>query len=262
MKTYILCIILISVILISVMLIVFTLYRLFCVKENFVNENTNKLGENIEADFPVPEISPKVTQQILNSPLHGGGISIPETYYKDPKDMTPEQIEQFKYRSNVNKMTMKDYTNWLHLFEKDQTTLSLEHYNNLLKLINGIPITDIPKHNPYVPYSISKYFEGLYKTSEVGTPKTSTTTGKVVEANYDDFYMFEPPQNLKHMDRTKYYGFDGWNEKLKSEKGKIELDCVRPQITSNIKSANTGDTDTPLAGTVTTPEQCSALFGE
>ena len=55
-------------------------------------------------------------------------------YYKSLKQMTPEQIVQFKQNGKVEKMSLEDYRNWLSLWEHDQINLPAHHKQNFLKL--------------------------------------------------------------------------------------------------------------------------------
>lgn len=69
-------------------------------------------------------------------------------YYKDPKEMSPEQIIKFKKRAKLEKMTLGDYKNWLTLFKHDQESLPNRHLANFQRLMMGQIIYDIPLSDP------------------------------------------------------------------------------------------------------------------
>lgn len=66
------------------------------------------------------------------------------TYYKDPKHMTPPQIHKFKYQSKFAKMTLQDYINWLEVWKGDVNDLGKyfpTHLANYENVLTGQPVT-------------------------------------------------------------------------------------------------------------------------
>jgi hypothetical protein len=126
------------------------------------------------------------------------------TYYKDPKDLTSDQIRKFKFRAKVYKMTSQDYVNWLHLFEDkdDQNLLAPRHLANLQRLLKGIPITDadVPREEIPPPMTSEQYFNQLYQLDTQLNPQNSDMAGVQLPANYFEYSQFDNPRNLKHLD--------------------------------------------------------------
>jgi hypothetical protein len=66
------------------------------------------------------------------------------TFYKDPKNMSPDQLQKFKMQADFSKMTLGDYMNWLGLYRNDIATLSKNfpsHLKNFEKFLTGQLIT-------------------------------------------------------------------------------------------------------------------------
>jgi hypothetical protein len=65
------------------------------------------------------------------------------TFYKDPREMTPEQLRKFKEQATFAKMTLQDYRNWLNLWRDDFVNLQRlfpAHVVNYQKFISGQPL--------------------------------------------------------------------------------------------------------------------------
>lgn len=137
--------------------------------------------------------------------LNGSGIfcHYGPTYYKDPKDMTPEQLQKFKTKAKFDHMTVQDYVNWLYLHnnESDLENLTLRHLINLRKLLKGIPLTlnDIPRDIDPRPLTAQEYFDRLYLMDDSMLPRNTDTAGLQIPANYVNYPQFYPPKNLKHL---------------------------------------------------------------
>ena len=82
------------------------------------------------------------------------------TYYIDPKNMTSTQKLKFKRYAKLKNMTIKDYYNWLSLFEPNE--LDNHHHENLMRIRKGEKLTvkDIPKHRGYpkLPNAKENYY--------------------------------------------------------------------------------------------------------
>ncbi len=54
-----------------------------------------------------------------------------QTYYKHPSDMNQVQLKKFMEHARFDKMTLKDYENWLLAHATNKHKLSLYHLDNL-----------------------------------------------------------------------------------------------------------------------------------
>lgn len=126
------------------------------------------------------------------------------TYYKDPKDMTPQELRQFKLNAKVYKMTLQDYKNWLIQFEdqSEQDLLAPQHFANLQKLLKGLPLTDddVPREDVPPPLTAEQYFDQLYQLDAQLNPRNAETAGLQLPANYLEYSQYDNPRNLKHLD--------------------------------------------------------------
>lgn len=123
------------------------------------------------------------------------------TYYKDPKNMSTEQIRRFKYYAKLYKMTLQDYINWLYLFVNDQHQLAPHNLTNLKKLLKGIKLTldDVPRENVPIPLTAQEYFEKMYQIDDQLAMPNLNTAGIQLPYNIDSYNSFEPPMTLKHL---------------------------------------------------------------
>lgn len=128
------------------------------------------------------------------------------TYYKDPKDMTDQQVRKFKLRAKIYKMTLQDYINWLFLFEDEQDLLPQRHFANLQKLLKGLTLTqnDIPRDQVPPPMTAQEYYHQMYTLDEQLNPRDPNTAGIQIPANYMEYSEFEKPKNLKHLDDSDH----------------------------------------------------------
>lgn len=103
----------------------------------------------------------------------GTFCQIGPTNYKNPMDMTPKEILDFKSRYR-NDMTMADYHNWLYLFRSEIGRLPYIHQQNLKKIERGeriempkeidvdLEVTNLSKY-PYTTAEPEDYFAGKYE---------------------------------------------------------------------------------------------------
>jgi hypothetical protein len=148
------------------------------------------------------------------------------TYYKDPKNMTPKQIQKFKEKAKIYKMTLQDYINWLTLFIDDPDALPPKHLSNLLKLRAGQPLTndDVPRDQVPYPLTAQQYFEKISSIDYQLLPQNLDTAGVQIPANYMEYSQFDSPRNLKHLDDYNHI------EKLNKYNHKESIDQVTPKI--------------------------------
>lgn len=84
-------------------------------------------------------------------------------HYKDLAEMTDRQIIKFKKYAKFDKMTVRDYINWLSLYINEPKVLSKQNQQNLKKLKRHQPIKDcdIPK-NMHYPKTSKEYYHSMY----------------------------------------------------------------------------------------------------
>lgn len=116
--------------------------------------------------------------------------------YRDPKDMTADELQRFKtkFRSNF---TLQDYKNWLLLYKKDPENLREQHRRNLTLLLQGSMLTakDIPTVRVRAPTNASDYFQNMYQGANIAV-HFNDQDSPYVGANYNDYGDFVPPENI------------------------------------------------------------------
>ena len=154
------------------------------------------------------------------------------TYYKDPKDMTPDQLQKFKWRARVYKMTPQDYMNWLLLYQDDPDALAPQHLENLHRVMNGelLKNADVPREHSLPPLTAREYFEKIAQIDQQLIPQEPNTGDSQIPANYMEYSQFERPQNLKHLDDYDH------DEKLTKYQHRSALDVTLPMIEHNFKN--------------------------
>ena len=145
------------------------------------------------------------------------------TYYKDPKDMTPDQLKKFKTMAEMYRMTLQDYINWLNLFAEEQDVLPPRHFANLQKIKKGLPLTvdQIPRDSIPPPMTAQEYFHQMYGYDD---QLNLDTAGVQIPSNYMDYSQFETPRNLKHLDESNRL------EQLNKYENREVLQTTRPKI--------------------------------
>ena len=117
------------------------------------------------------------------------------TNYKELKDMTSEEKAEFKSKY-WNNMTIRDYLNWLSLYESDPHNLEERHRKNLNKIEKGgkVTVDDIPKYRSDPPMNAGDYYSSMWCKGNVAIrfPITSET-GPFLPSNADDYSEFIPP---------------------------------------------------------------------
>jgi len=86
----------------------------------------------------------------------------PKQYYKDLSEMSERQVLKFKQNAKFDKMTVRDYVNWLSLYFQEPDILSQHNRRNLEKLKNGRRLTDddIPRDENH-PRSASALYDEM-----------------------------------------------------------------------------------------------------
>lgn len=117
------------------------------------------------------------------------------TNYKDPKDMTVEERQRFKWKYRSN-MTLQDYKNWLYLYKDEIENLRQHHRRNLLKLLRGGQLTerDVPAVQIKPPTDAADYFQKMYKGGKISVHFPDNDS-PLVGANYNQYTDFIAPEN-------------------------------------------------------------------
>ena len=112
------------------------------------NDNENELqieqtgaGQKFTQTISVNNIPKKINDSKIKVTYDYG-----PTYYKHPQDLTNKQLQKFKLKAKIDKMTLQDYVNWVILFDENIQDLPQIHHKNLNKIKNGIRLlfNDIP----------------------------------------------------------------------------------------------------------------------
>jgi hypothetical protein len=121
-------------------------------------------------------------------------------YYLNPQAMTPAQLDKFKFKSGLDKMTVIDYTNWLLLFNTEPEKLSGFHRANLRVLLRGGKLTyeDLPRVSPLPPKSDHEYTAKLAAGTLDNVPQPDTLG--FLPFNYDVNVGSEPNRSMRHLD--------------------------------------------------------------
>ena len=121
-------------------------------------------------------------------------------YYLDPQAMTPAQLDKFKFKSGLDKMTVVDYTNWLLLFKTESEKLSGFHRANLRLLLRGGKLTyeDLPRVSTLPPKSDHEYTAKLAAGTLDNVPQPDTLG--FLPFNYDVNVGSEPNRSMRHLD--------------------------------------------------------------
>ena len=117
------------------------------------------------------------------------------TAYRDPKDMTPDELRRFKAKFR-NNYTLQDYKNWLILYKPDPENLRANHRKNLRVVLRGGQLSpkDIPSIRVRPPTDAADYFQRMYKGGNIAV-HFPDETGPYVGANYGDYNDFVPPES-------------------------------------------------------------------
>lgn len=160
------------------------------------------------------------------------------TNYKDPKDMTPDELERFKskYRNN---MTLQDYKNWLMLYKDEIEEIREHHRKNLFKLLRGGVLTeaDVPAVSLKPPTSAADYFQTMYKGGKISVHFPDNDS-PLVGSNYTQFKDFIPPENTASSWITGVV--DLYKEAGKDDAKAVDF-YMRPEITNGKEESQVGD---------------------
>jgi len=116
--------------------------------------------------------------------------------YRDPKDMTPDELRRFKAKFRDN-FTLQDYKNWLLLYKNDPENLRDQHRRNLRLLLQGVNLTpkDVPHMRIRPPTNASDFFQKMYQGGNIAV-QFPDNDSPYVGANFGEFDDFVPPENI------------------------------------------------------------------
>jgi hypothetical protein len=151
---------------------------------------------------PAPLTRAKPALESFPEPI-GSQLGAGKTFYMDPKNMTPEQVQKFKLKAKFEKMTVDDYTNWLNLFAITPQQLTPFHRANLRIIARGGTLTsaDMPDNTPVPPQSNQEYLNKISRgdmNKNIPQPEYAGylpyNIDKAIETNIDS------TRDLRHMD--------------------------------------------------------------
>lgn len=156
------------------------------------------------------------------------------TNYKDPKDMTERERDEFKHKYR-NNFTLQDYKNWLMLYKENPQHLRDHHRENLSILLRGGTLTDrdIPAIRVKPPMDPADYFQKMYEGGKISVhfPQESAT-GAMLPSNYNKFDEFLPPEKTENRWITGQV--DLYKTPLKDDAREVNY-YLRPPVTVGIE---------------------------
>lgn len=159
------------------------------------------------------------------------------TNYKDPKDMTQEERQRFKWKYRSN-MTLQDYKNWLYLYKDEIENLRQHHRRNLLKLLRGGQLTDrdLPAVQLKPPTDAADYFQKMYKGGKISVHFPDNDS-PLIGYNYNQYTDLVSPEN------TASSWITGVVDLYKETKDDAKaLDWhLRPETSSKFEEQTVGD---------------------
>lgn len=168
---------------------------------------------------PAPAPAPATAPAPLTAPP-----TAPPTAYKDPKDMTADELRRFKRLTIFDNMTVQDYKNWLLLYKSDYYLLGDENLLNLRNLLRGetLSLRDIPNgltdlinnNNNNTQKYYARMYDQLARTEQILTPIRSSLRPGQVGYNYNNYSEFAAPVAMPQ---------------LRVSNGQVELQYRRPR---------------------------------
>jgi len=159
-----------------------------------ITPEASKDHQSRPAPYPRPEqVLNTISEPIANDTLN---------YYLDPKDMTPEQVQKFKLKAKFEKMTVKDYTNWLMLFKDQPQKLAGFHRANLRILEKGGKLTreDLPVLKKLPTKVDHEYMEKINKGTIDNIPQPEHIGYVPYNAEQEIGTASLIDRNLRHLD--------------------------------------------------------------
>lgn len=159
--------------------------------------------DHVARPAPVKRALPSLTEpQPANPASPSTDPSKAETYYKDPKEMTPAQLVKFQERAKFTNMTVKDYANWLLTFRDIPEKLTGFHRANLKVLIRGgkLEKVDMPIRTAPPEGAQDQYTKIMHDQVQDNIPQPEFLGYQ--PSNYESQIgsPMEKNRNLRHLD--------------------------------------------------------------
>ena len=124
-----------------------------------------------------------------------------DTYYRDPKTMTPVQLIKFQDKARIEKMTIKDYQNWLLTFRDMSQRLTGFHRQNLKVLIRGgqLEPSDMPVRCP-APSGVEESYAKMMRGRVPNTPNPEFLGYQPSNYEQEIGASSRENRNLRHLD--------------------------------------------------------------
>ena len=170
-------------------------------EENQYRSESKKITPEPNLKFEIPKVYPYSSTLFAPVKNYREILKVDPTisYYIDPKNMTAEQKLRFKMYAKFNRMTVKDYVNWLLLYLDEPEVLNHHNRKNLIKILRGEQLnsSDIPQPEPKTPPNAEQYFKDVFNLS-FELPESDIDNPQV-GYNSDRYAQFQAPENLKHL---------------------------------------------------------------
>ncbi len=172
-------------------------------KDARVNTGVTPPPSHDHESRPAPWIRAKPALESFPDPVQPAQYGAGRTFYMDPKNMTPEQVQKFKLKAKFEKMTVDDYTNWLNLFSDAPQQLTPFHRANLRIIARGGKLTrsDMPAYAPIPSQSNQEYLDKISRgdmNKNIPQPEYAGylpyNIDQAIETNIDS------TRDLRHMD--------------------------------------------------------------
>ena len=134
-----------------------------------------------------------------------GPLCLQPARYKDPAQMSAEEIRRFKMQDDLSLFTIIDYRRWLFLYKDDPQDLTDDHIKNFRLMMAGEEIhkSMIPAARLSPPLSARDYLKLLDQGKSMQIKDLNLDTGPYLASNafaYDNFIPPTEEPNLRGID--------------------------------------------------------------
>lgn len=162
-----------------------------------------------------------------------GPLCLQPARYKDPAQMSVEEIRRFKMQDDLSLFTIIDYRRWLFLYRDDPQDLTDDHIKNFRLMMAGEEIHKnmIPAARLSPPPSVQNYLNLLDRGKAMQIKDLNLDTGPYLASNAFAYDNFIPP-----MEQPNLRGIDADSDKKVDAKALAEQ--VIPQGTRQPSQAS------------------------
>jgi hypothetical protein len=133
------------------------------------------------------------------APGASGAFCQHHTNYADPNDMTPQERRRFMRTEDLRSFTVRDYINWLMLYNRSVDKLSYDHVLNFKRLLAGedIKAAQIPRLRVSPPTSALEYAKritGVHQELDNGLKDTDKQ--RPLAYNWSDYDNIPTPAEV------------------------------------------------------------------